>query len=56
MLDKTHKSQKNDEPQKLASAVEKGMDNNQLVPYFNRYILILSDQQHQKKSLAEEFL
>ncbi|CAF3082120.1 unnamed protein product [Rotaria socialis] len=56
MLDNTHKSQKNDEPQKIASAVEKGMDNNQLVPYFNRYILILSDQQHQKKSFAEEFL
>jgi len=42
--------------QKTATAVEKGMDDKQLVPYFNRYILLIREQQQQKQSSSEEQL
>jgi hypothetical protein len=42
--------------QKKAAAVEKGMDNNQLVPYFNRYVLLMRYQRQGKKAFGEEQL
>ncbi len=42
--------------QKTAAAVEKGMDDKQLVPYFNRYILLIREQQQQKQWSSEEQL
>ena len=41
---------------KVAAAVEKGMNDNQLVPYFNRYLLLLREQNLQKKTYSEEQL
>jgi len=42
--------------EKTAAAVEKGMEDKQLVPYFNRYILLMRDEKQQKKSFSEEQL
>lgn len=52
----TKKSQSKDTQQKAAAAVEKGMDNIELVPYFNRYILLMRDQRQQKQTFREEQL
>jgi hypothetical protein len=48
--------QANGTQNKVAAAVEKGMDDDQLVPYFNRYILISREQRLQKKTFTEEQL
>ncbi|CAF3439057.1 unnamed protein product [Rotaria sp. Silwood1] len=48
MVDNTEESQKKGPSGKAAAAVEKGMDDKQLVPYMNRYLLILREQQQQQ--------
>ncbi|CAF4205421.1 unnamed protein product [Rotaria sp. Silwood2] len=56
MVENTDESQKKGPSGKAAAAVEKGMDDNQLVPYFNRYLLILREQQQQSHLLTLEYL
>jgi len=56
VVDDTPKLLTKDTQRKVAAAVEKGMDNNQLVPYFNRYILLMRDQQQRKQTFSEEQL
>ncbi|CAF3783268.1 unnamed protein product [Rotaria sordida] len=56
MVENTEESQKQGSSGKAAAAVEKGLDNSQLVPYFNQYLLILRDQQQQCQSLTIDYL
>jgi len=56
VVEDTPKLLTKDTQRKVAAAVEKGMDNNQLVPYFNRYILLMRDQQQGKQTFSEEQL
>lgn len=50
------KSQENSTPEKQSFAAEKGLSDDQLVPYYNQYILILRDQQQKKQSFTNEYL
>ncbi|CAF3865774.1 unnamed protein product [Adineta steineri] len=56
IVEDTEKSQTKPIEEKAAAAVEKGMDNKQLVPYFNRYILLIRDQRHQKQTFTVDQL
>jgi hypothetical protein len=48
--------QRKETQQKAAAAVEKGMGDDQLVPYYNQYILLMRDQEQQKQSFSVEQL
>jgi hypothetical protein len=56
LVEDADQPQTNGAQRKVAAAVEKGMDDNQLVPYFNRYLLLLREQKLQKKTYSEEQL
>ena len=45
-----------DKEEKKAEAVEKPMENHELTPYYNRFILLMRDQRLQKKTFSEEQL
>jgi hypothetical protein len=45
-----------DKEEKKAEAVEKGMEDHELVPYYNRYIILIRDQRQQKRTFTEEQL
>jgi hypothetical protein len=45
-----------DKEEKKAEAVEKGMENHELIPYFNQYILLMREQRQKKKTFTEEQL
>jgi hypothetical protein len=47
---------KDKKEEKKAEAVEKPMENHELIPYFNQYILLMRDQRLQKKTFTEEQL
>lgn len=46
----------NNTQKKQAAAVEKGMDDRQLVPYFNKYILLMKEQRQGKQTSTEDQL
>jgi hypothetical protein len=56
IIENAVQSQQKSTQQKTATAVEKGMDISQLVPYFNRYILLMREQRQQNQSSTEEEL
>lgn len=45
-----------DKEERKADAVEKPMEDRDLVPFYNRYILLMKDCKQQKKSCTEEEL
>jgi hypothetical protein len=56
MGDDNNESQTTHKQGRQVQAVEKGLNDEQLIPYFNRYILILQDEKQQTKRFTNEQL
>ena len=56
LMDDGDLPQTNTTQTKAAAAVEKAMDDNQLVPFYNRYLLLLRDLQQKTQTYTERHL
>ncbi len=56
IIDDAERAQSKSTQQKTATAVEKGMTDNELIPYFNRYIRLMREQRQEKATFSEEQL